>query len=302
MHATRGLPKSPPVTPPASAAKPSIEPIRDGDLGEFCAFLNEHLNPAISASRWADAFRQPWGVASPNNGYLMRDKGARIVGGIGAIYAERMIRDRPERFCNITSWCVLEPYRAHSLRLAMAVVSQPGYHFTDLTPTPVAAGSLRFLKFKEMDGRSTVMFNLPTWSRGVCVLSDQDEIERALAPEDARVFRDHRQLPWLLHAAAGRPGAFCHVAYTRGVLKRWPCAVVLYASAPALFLRYRGALGRHLLMRHGMVSTRIETRFLPRRPALSAQVVGYHHGMYRSDTLGESDISNLYSELAALDL
>jgi hypothetical protein len=286
----------------AAPPKPSIGPIRDEDLGAFCTFLNEHLNPSIPSDIWADAFRQNWGVERPNNGYLMRDGDGRIVGGIGAIYAERTIRGRPERFCNITSWCVLEPYRAHSLRLAMAMVAQPGFHFTDLSPTPVVAGSLRFLKFKDMDSRSTVMPNLPSWTPGVRVLTDPDAIERALDPEDARAFRDHRHFPWLLHAAAGRPGAFCHVAYKRGVLKRMPCALVLQASSPELFLRYRGALGRHFLLRHGMATTRIETRFLPRRPAVSAQVSGYHHNMYRSETLGESDFSNLYSELAALDL
>jgi hypothetical protein len=302
MQTIHGSPRSELVTSPAAMPKPSLEPIRDEDLEAFCTFLNAHLNPTIPAATWADAFRQPWGIAKPNNGFLLRDKDGRIVGGIGAIYAERVIRGRPERFCNITSWCVLGPYRSHSLRMALALVSQPGFHFTDLSPTPVVAGSLRFLRFKDLDGWAMVMFNLPAWSPGVRVLSDHDAIERALTPDDARAFRDHRHFPWLLHAAAGRPGAFCHVAYKRGVLKRLPCAVVLYASAPELFLRYRGTLGCHFLTRHGMVSTRIETRLLPRRPALSAKVVGYHNGMYRSDTLSESDISNLYSELAALDL
>lgn len=289
-----------PAPPPID--RPSIAPIRDEDLGEFCTFLNQHLNPAITPATWSEAFRQPWAAAKPNNGFLMRDAAGRVAGGIGAIYADRIIRGRTERFCNITSWCVLESYRSHSLRLAMALVSQPGYHFTDLSPTSVVAGSLRFLKFKDMDGRATVMPNLPTWSPGVRVLSDGDAIERALSPDDARVFRDHRHLPWLLHAAVGSPGAFCHIAYKRGILKRLPCAVVLHVSSPSLFLRWRGVLARHLLTRHGMASTRIETRLLPRRPAPSAQVTGYHNSMYRSETLAESDFSNLYSELASLDL
>jgi hypothetical protein len=281
---------------------PILEPIRNEDLQEFCAFLHANLNPNISASLWAEAFQQDWGMDKPNNGFLLRDPEGRIVGGIGAIYAEQTIRGKPERFCNITSWCVLEQYRSHSMRLAMALVSQPGFHFTDFTPTVVVAGSLRFLKFKPMDGRVTVMPNLPWWDPRVRVVSDPETIERVLSPRDAKVYRDHRHFPWLKHAAVGRPGAYCHVVYKKGVLKHLPCAVVLYASAPDLFLRYRFTLGRYFLFRHGMASMRIESRFLPRPPRFSAQVDGYYNKMFRSDTLCESDISNLYSEFAALDL
>src|SRR5215471_7749074 len=115
-------------------AAPTLEPIGNDDVPEFCRFLTEHLSAERSAEEWAQAFRHDWGVTRPNNGFVVRDQG-KIVGGIGAIYAQRMVRGNPERFCNITSWCVLERYRAQSMRLAMAVVSQPGYHFTDLTPT-----------------------------------------------------------------------------------------------------------------------------------------------------------------------
>jgi hypothetical protein len=282
-------------------ALPSLESIRDEDLREFCEFLHENLSRRIPAGVWAEAFQQDWGVKKPNNGFLIRDAAGRIVGGIGAIYAEQMIRGQPERFCNITSWCVLEPYRSHSLRLAMAVISQPGFHFTDLTPTPLAADSLRFLKFKPMDGRVTVLPNLPWWSPGVRAVSDPGAIEQMLAPRDAKVYRDHRSFPWLNHVAVGRPGNSCHVIYKKGILKRIPCAVVLYASDPDLFLRYRFTLGRYFLFRHGMASTRVESRFLPRRPRLSAQVGGYYNKMFRSDSLGESDVQNLYTELMSLD-
>ena len=81
-------------------------------------------------------------MTASNHGFAIRNTAGRMVGGIGAIYAERIIRGRPERFCNITSWCVLDEYRSHSMRLAMALVSQPGYHFTDLSPTTIVAGSL----------------------------------------------------------------------------------------------------------------------------------------------------------------
>ena len=169
-----------------------------------------HRAPERSAQpeKWAQAFRQDWGVAKPNNGFLIRDQG-RIVGGIGAIYAERLIRGRPERFCNITSWCVLEAYRAQSMRLAMAVVSQPGFHFTDLTPTEVVSKTLQFLKFKPMNERHAVWPNFPwpfsrLWRHARHRRSRR--IEAVLAAADAKVFRDHRHLPWLRHARRGPAG------------------------------------------------------------------------------------------------
>src|ERR1700739_2940064 len=96
---------------------PTLEPIRDEDLPEFCQFLTENLNRARSAAAWAEAFQQNWSPTKPNNGFLIRHEG-RIVGGIGAIYAERAVHGRTERFCNITSWCVLDAFRAQSMRLA----------------------------------------------------------------------------------------------------------------------------------------------------------------------------------------
>ena len=284
-------------------ALPTLEPLRDDDLPAFCQFLTEHLSAGRSAEQWAQAFRQEWGVAKPNNGFLIRDQG-QIVGGIGAIYAERVIRGRPERFCNITSWCVLDAYRTQSMRLAMAVVSQPGFHFTDLTPTEVVSKTLQFLKFKPMNERHAVWPNVPwlfSWLGGTRVIADPDRIEEVLAAADAKVFRDHRHLPWLRHAAVGRPGAFCHVVWKPNRLKGVAGAMVLAFSDAGLFQRYRFALGAHLL-REGYLYTRVESRLLPRLPTLSRELSGYRNKVFRSDTLSEADISNLYSEIVALDL
>jgi hypothetical protein len=284
-------------------AMPTLEPIQDSDLPAFCQFLNEHLSSARSAGQWAEAFQQNWGVEKPNNGFLIRDQ-ERIVGCIGAIYAERIIRGRPERFCNITSWCVLEAYRAQSMRLAMAVVSQPGFNFTDLTPTEVVSKTLQFLKFKPMNERHAVWPNFPwPFSRfcGVRVITGHDDIESALAAENAKVFRDHRHLPWLRHAAVGRPGAYCHVVWKPNRLKGVPGAMVLAFSDAELFLSYRLAIGAHLL-RQGCFYTRVESRLLPRLPVLSRELAGFRNKVFRSDTLAEADISNLYSEIVGLDL
>ena len=87
--------------------QPTLEPIRDPDLNDFCQFLVENLSQQRTAKEWARAFLQDWGVEKPNNGFLLRDEG-RIVGGIGAIYAERQLRGNLERFCNITSCTIYD--------------------------------------------------------------------------------------------------------------------------------------------------------------------------------------------------
>jgi hypothetical protein len=285
-------------------AQPSLHPIRDADLPEFCAFLTEHLSAERTPEAWAQAFLQGWYPDKPNNGFLIRHDG-RIVGGIGAIYAERMVRGRAERFCNITSWCVLDAFRTQSGRLALAVVSQPGFHFTDLTPTEVVAKTLQFFKFKPMDERHLVWPNLP-WTfgriRGIRVVADPERIPEVLAPSDARAFNDHRHLPWLQHVAVGHPGVWCHVVWRRTRLKGLPGAMIMAFSDPELFLRHRLLVGSHLLLRHGLPFTRVEVRLLPRVPKLSIELAGYRNKVFRSETLTQADISNLYSELVALDL
>ena len=243
-------------------------------------------------------------MEKPNNGFRIRVDD-RIVGGIGAIYAQRLIEGKAEKFCNITSWCVLDQYRSQSMRLALALTSQPGFHFTDLTPTEVVSKTLQFLKFKPMNERQAVFPNVP-WPfgllAGVRVITVADEIEQVLSPEERKAYIDHRHLPWLNHLVVGRPGANCHVVYKRTRLKGVPGAFVLVASNPQLFLRHRFALGNHLLCRHGLLFTRIESRLLPKVPRPGIELSGYRNKVFRSDTLSEADISNLYTEIVALDL
>jgi len=285
-------------------SQPELEPIRDEDLAEFCQFLVENLSRQRTAEEWARAFSHNWGVEKPNNGFLLRVDG-RIVGGIGAIYAERMIRGKPERFCNITSWCVLDRYRSQSMRLAIALTSQPGFHFTDLTPTEVVSKTLQFLKFKPMNERQVVWPNIPwPFSRlsGVRVVTDHNSIGQVLSSEDNRIYRDHRQLAWLNHLAVGGGDEFCYVAYKKCRLKELPGAWILAFSDPVRFLDYRLALGNYLLFVHGLLFSRTESRLLHRIPRPSIELSGFRNKVFRSDSLTEADMSNFYTELLALNI
>ena len=116
------------------------------------------------------------------------------------------------------------------------------------------------------------------------------------------LYLDHRHLSWLNHLAVGRPGDFCHVVYKRTRLRGLPGAFVLGFSKPGLLIKYRFALGNHLLFKQGLVFTRVESRLLSRIPRPGIELAGFRNKVFRSDTLTEADISNLYTEIVALDL
>jgi hypothetical protein len=100
----------------------------------------------------------------------------------------------------------------------------------------------------------------------------------------------------------GRDGAWCHVTWKPTRLRNIAGAMMLAVSDPEVFLRHRAAVGSHLLLRHGLPYLRIETRLLPRVQDYAWMLSGYRNKVYRSDTLDAADISNLYTELVALDL
>jgi len=280
---------------------PELLPVTDADLGEFCVFLNRHLDPGKTPDQFRFAFQQDWGMAQPNHGFVVRKEG-EIVGAIGAIYASRVINGQSRRFCNITSWCVLEAYRSQSMRLPMAVCSQEGFSFTDLSPTEVVAKSLQFLKFKPLDSDRELIFNVPFPAPGIHLEQDPERIAALLPEPWAQVDRDHRHIPWLQRVALAGPDGVCYVVFKRQSFKGLPSAEVLAVSDGRQFLRGFGRFAAHVLLHHGMVSTRVESRFLPARPPLSRRLSGYRQKMFRSDLLQAADIDNLYSEIMALDL
>lgn len=283
-------------------AQPTVEQITDSSLPEFCAFLQQHMPVARSATDWERGLRNQWMPEHPNFGFMLRSDAAAVVGGIGALYANRTICGKPEKFCNITSWCVLDAYRQQSMKLAMAVISQPGFTFTDFSPTKVVADTLKFFKFKEIDEREAVMLNVPGVPlTGGRVLHRPEDIQAALTGDDLTIYRDHAKFPWLHHVVVGRPANWCHVIYKRIIFKGLPAATVLYLGDPQVFARNFRHLATFFLAR-AMISTHVEHRMLEGLPWPYKIRSGFTRKVFMSASLDASDVDYLYSETMALDL
>jgi hypothetical protein len=285
--------------PPAA-----VTPIEERDLPAVGEFLNENLNRSIAARTWVESLRHPWCATRPNFGMQLRD-GPRLVGVFCAIYSDQTVAGRAERFCNPHSWCVLPEYRNFGLGLILALLRQPGYHFTMLTPNPKVAQIFRQLRFRDLADGVAVFPNLPSpaaLSAGAIAVSDPHSIAPHLAAAERRDFELHRDIPWLRFVAFGRGGDVGLAVYKTATWKRLPCARLIHVSGPAVFARHQRLLRNHLLVRHGLLVSRIETRFLAAVPRLAVRARRTQGKLFMSATLADGEVRDLYSELVALDI
>lgn len=276
-----------------------LSPITDADLPAVAEFLHANHNDRVP---WAaSCSREPWAIDAPNHGFLLRD-GERVVGTLLALYSERVIAGRLERFCNMGSWCVLPDYRSGSMRLVKALLAQQDYHFTVLSPDDGPREVLAWLKFRFFDTSAALIPNLPwpTMPGRTRISADPDVIESALAGRELSLYRDHAQALAAHHLVLTRGRHTCYVMYRVFRYRGVPVfALVLHVSNPILFHRALIPLTRHLLMRHGLVATLAELRDIQVKPPLSFTLDNWPK-MFRSPTLEARQIDYLYSELACV--
>ncbi len=286
-------------TPPHDA---KLLPIKTEDLQRVCHFYHTHLNQKISPQMWRQAFDQPWIASPPNHGFMLVANG-EVVGVFGAIYSAQRIGGAIEQFCNHTSWMVLEPYRARSLELLTALLSQQGFHMTSFTPNPNVTEICCYLGLNLLSNQITVLpIFLGGWRFNSRVITNPEKIPTLLPTNAVKDYQNHRPFPWLRQVALGHADRYCHVAFKQKRWKRMAAAMILHISDPEIFLAHYPTLGRHLFWRFGITTLHLPSRFLPRNPTGSIIITENQPRLFRADSLGQEQISFLYTEVVALDL
>ena len=280
-----------------------VEPITGPDLPRVAAFLHHHLNQRLSAETWARSITPPWPVDAPNHGFMLTEQ-STVVGAYVAFYAEQPVDGRPERFCNLGPWCVLPAYRFHGVRLLKAMLAQPGYHFTDLSPSGSVVVINERLGFTRLDTATALVPHLPWPSlprRDTGISTDPAVIERTLTGQQLALYRDHRTAAAAHHLLLRRGDAHCYVVFRRDRRRGLPVFVsFLHVSDPELFGAMARRLARHLLFRHGALASLAELRVVGRRPRPSLLLAANRRKMFHSQRLRPDQVSYLYSELTCL--
>lgn len=273
--------------------------IRDADVPRVADFLHANLNTSVP---WARVMTEPWKADGPNHGFMLSD-GSAVTGAYLAFYSERNVGGRVERFCNLGAWCVRPQARAHSVRLLTALLAQPGYHFTDLSPSGNVVALGTRLRFRQLDTSTALVpaLPLPTVALRTRISEDPEVIDAALAGAELDIYHDHAHAAAARHLLLTSGHGSCYVMFRKVRRRRLPLfATILYVSNPDVFRQGTAALSRHLLVHHGVLATLAELRIVGQRPRLSVMLASSRPKMYRSASLAPGQIDDLYSELACV--
>jgi len=274
----------------------ALRAITDGDLRAVSRYLHRNLNSARPQESYFLALRQPWGFRRPNNGFLLEEDGG-IKGVFCGIYSERSVGGKPAALCNLTSWHVLPQFRSHSLRLALAMTSQRGFHFTNYSPNEPALKVFRTFGFKELDNRCVLIPHNPLGRAAGDIFQDLEAAEDLLGSAERKIAQDHRDAPGLLQLFAGSGARRCHLMFRLRRGRGVPFADILHVSSPKAYSGSLPSIGAGLFRRFGAVYSKVRRRLLKGSlPRFSWTREDPYVEMFRSDSLGPDDLDYLYSE------
>lgn len=281
--------------------KAALAPITADDLPAVSSFLHEQLNPRVQELEWTQALRVPWDVPQPNHGFLLAE-GDQVVGTYLAYYSERAVGAEKLQICNLGAWCVLDSHRHQGLRLLTTLLKQPGYEFTDFSPSGNVVALNRKLKFTDLDTTTSLVPAVAVPRRGVRVSSRPDVLDSVLQGEERDLYADHRAAAAARHVVLSTGSEHCYVVARKDTRKGVRAfASVLYASNPELLRRHAPRLASHLLRQHGAAATLVEHRVAGGAPAGSYRLSRSRPKMLRSDALDPARVDYLYSELTCLE-
>ena len=283
-----------------------VRPATENDIDGMVALLQGHMNPKWTAERWRRLFTYEWQAHRPDFGRVV-DRDGEVVGCLAAVYSERVIEDRLERFCKPCAWYMRKDVRHEGaglgLKMMQHLTADLTRHYVINTSSANTTNLLRRAGFVDLDVEKYVWTRdgAAPMRRQIEVISDPATIERLVDAAERRLIKDHAGLPvnpLLVRHADGQ--TLIMLADTiKGAGERW--LDVLYASEPLCLARHGAALAGDLLNGSGEFLA-ADSRFCE-TPPLNAvrRPIAVPH-FTKKTGLDPHHLDHLYSEIQLLEL
>jgi hypothetical protein len=274
---------------------------------EIYPLLVQLRNGAMSKADWRWLlFEYPW-AASPPRGWALYADG-RAVGFIGAVFSARPLLGRVEKFCNPSSWIVLEGHRYASALLLKPILALKDHTVLSLSLSPDAYKVSFALGLRPLESEQLVLPPIPRPAEAIRALRGSftlapEEIRAELAGAEGTVHEDMGSSPVARHVLLRRGDQQCYLVAT--LCRKWgiPYAELHYVGNREFFWEHRILAQAALVVAMGIagLAVAIDRRFLVGRPPPLAQRMNVMR-LYRParDDITPMMIDGLYSESMGL--
>jgi hypothetical protein len=235
--------------------------------------------------------------------------GDEIVGFIAYILSKKLINEKWENFCNLSSWIVKPEYRSSSVDLLYPLLELKDYTIISFTPSVGAYKvETKLFKLKILDGYEVIIPALPRVSallkkkfKIVSLGKSTDEKLLQLLPDyERKIFLDHGKFD-CHHVVITADRGNLYMIFKRLYKRHLPFAKLYYMSSPGLFLHHLEDIRFRIPLALKTAGIVLDSRFLQGRAIHFKKTKNFYMPMlYRSDHLQPHEVDYLYSEFFLL--
>lgn len=276
------------------------------DFEKIYPLLKEQNSNTIIVDkyRWRRLFTHNWDSQEGSFGYILFDNN-NAVGFIGTLFSERIINNKYEKLCNLTSWIVKKEYRNESLSLIFPILQLKECTVTVFTPSSVTSSTLKAFGYQEIFGKRVIIPTIPGSGSSASKSSVEynlNKIMTNLNTNDLKIFYDHLYFRCNYILIKAREG-YCYIILRKKSVRKLPLAEIQYISNREIFLKYIRNHSFNIGCHFKIVGLIVNERYVEgQKLRLSATLRPSGPILYKSSTLKKQDIDTLYSELFVLDI
>ena len=287
---------------------PTVEKARAEDFEKVYPLLSDFNNPKITRAQWKRLFTDNWNFQKEYCGYKLMH-GDDTVGFIAYILSKKLINEKWENFCNMSSWIVKPEYRSSSVDLLYPLLELKDYTIISFTPTAGAYKvETKLFKLKLLDQYEVIIPALPRVStllkkkfkmitRGK---KPDERLLRLLSDYERKIFLDHERFD-CHHLVITSDQGNLYLIFKKIYKRHMPFAKLYYLNNPGFFLHHLQDIRFRVPLALKTVGIVVDSRFLQGKDMPIKKTKNFYMPMlYRSDHLQPHEVDYLYSEFFLL--